>query len=366
LDRILMAGKSTVWTDPRWEDWVRKFGPVLGWTSQAFLAAFRAEFGPNTPAENGVAFQFFAKRIRDGGHVMPTSGQRDLTQEVLNVKCRSALVCSDWHIDYHDAEWARFAFEIGQAFGCDELIIPGDFLDVAMFAKFDPELHGVVPLLENELGTAEAILAEGVKRFSHVSLALGNHEWRLWRRVLQSSILPDRFLRLMTVGDNVTLTEFSYINLDAGGHLVRCTHPKNYSQVSGRVGARLAEKYHAEFIVAHDHRLAQIRDASGKFTVTHIGMMADPARLPYINSVDSVNPQMGRGFAVVTPGQTYLFDHGNTDRDHWLHLAKKGALRWTPPTGSQPQPSSSARSAGSSSKASARKSRTSGASAATA
>ena len=331
-----MTAKSTVWTDPRWEEFVMKYGPLLGWQSQAHWEAFRDEFGHQTPAESFNAFKFFSVRMRDGSHIMPPSGQRDLTLEVLNVKCHSALVCSDWHIDYHDAAWARFAFEIGSAFGCDELIIPGDFLDVAMFAKFDPELHGVTPILETELGTAEAILAEGVKRFSHVSLALGNHEWRLWRRVLQSSILPERFLRLMTVGDNVTLTEFSYINLNAGGHLVRCTHPKNYSQVSGRVGARLAEKYHAEFIVAHDHRLAQIRDASGKFTVTHIGMMADPARLPYINSVDSVNPQMGRGFAIVTPGQTYLFDHGNTDREHWLHLARKGALRWVSGTTSAP------------------------------
>jgi hypothetical protein len=319
-------GKSTVWTDPRYEDFVRKNGPALGYSS-ALREAFRAEFGRNTAAENLIAFRFFASRIRDGGHVVPSSHQRDLSLEALNVKCTSALVCSDWHIDYHDAEWARFAFELGAAMGCDELIIPGDFLDVAMFAKFDPELHAVTPLLEGELATAEAILAEGVKRFSHVSLALGNHEWRLWRRVLQSSILPERFLRLMTVGDNVTLTEFSYINLDAGGRKVRCTHPKNYSQVSGRVGARLAEKYHQEFLVAHDHRVAQIRDASGKFTVTHLGMMADPARLPYINSVDSINPQMGRGFGIVTPGQTYLFDHGNTDREQWLWMAKRKKIK---------------------------------------
>src|SRR5579859_2751048 len=134
------------------------------------------EFGPLV-AENFTAFRLFASRIRDGGHVVPTSSQRDLSLEVLNVSCRSALVCSDWHIDYHDAEWARFAFEIGAGFGCDELIIPGDFLDVAMFAKFDPELHADRPLLETELATAEAILAEGAKRFSHITLALGNHEW---------------------------------------------------------------------------------------------------------------------------------------------------------------------------------------------
>ena len=236
-----------------------------------------------------------------------------------------------------------------------------------MFAKFDPELHANTPLIETELETAEAILAEGVKRFGHVSLCLGNHEWRLWRRVLQAAILPERFLRLMTVGDNVTLSQFSYINLDAGGHKVRCTHPKNYSQVAGRVGARLAEKFHSEFLVAHDHRTAQVRDASGRFTVTHLGMMADPNRLPYINSVDSINPMMSRGFGIVTPGQTYLMDYGNIDREAWLDFATKGAHRWkTPAAGSQPQPSSSARSRGSSSRTSGKRSKSSGAAARTA
>ena len=328
-----MSGISTAWTDPRYDEYIRKNGPLLGFQALGLWHAFREEFGKDA-APSFSTFKDFAGRIKYGHRTVPPSHQRDLTADVLSVKCKTALVCSDWHIDYHDADWGRFAFELGSAFGCDELIIPGDFLDVAMFAKFDPELHANTPLIETELETAEAILAEGVKRFGHVSLCLGNHEWRLWRRVLQAAILPERFLRLMTVGDNVTLSEFSYINLDVDGHKVRCTHPKNYSQVAGRVGARLAEKFHTEFLVAHDHRTAQIRDASGKFTVTHLGMMADPKRLPYINSVDSINPQMSRGFGIVTAGQTYLMDYGNCDRERWLDYAKKGELKSLAPSGS--------------------------------
>src|SRR5579864_9399051 len=99
-----MGGKSTVWTDPRYEEFVRHNGPLLGWSKQLWRA-FAAEFGPEA-ARGYDAFKFFVQRMRNGGHVVPASTQRDLSLEVLNVKCGSALVCSDWHIDYHDAEWA--------------------------------------------------------------------------------------------------------------------------------------------------------------------------------------------------------------------------------------------------------------------
>lgn len=291
---------------------------------------FIKEFGAGTPGDRYTAFAQFVYHVKKGGGfsaVLPPSSQRDLTLEILRPSSKSAaLVCSDWHIDYHDAEWAKFAFAMGEAFKCDEFVIPGDFLDVAAFAKFDPDIFGTKPLLEDELRPAEEILGEGVKRFGHIDLCLGNHEWRFWRKVLQAQLLPDRFLRLMTVGDNVEISEFSYIILRVGEREVRITHPRNYSQVAGRVGARLAEKFRTDFIVAHDHRLAYVRDASGENTVIHCGMMADVKRLPYVNVVDSVNPQMNQGFAIVTATETYLFDARNCDRERWLYMGKKEKL----------------------------------------
>lgn len=207
-------GKSNVWTDPRYEVFVRENGPNLGWGSQALHLAFQDEFGKDA-APSRHAFRMFAQRIRDGGHIvlpkpaLPLSSKRILTEDVLRVTCKAALITSDWQIPFHDAPWADFAFEVAKGFGVDLHVINGDFLDMHSIAKFDPQLHDSVDSIAEELDYAEEILAQSSRAFGTTVMDLGNHEWRLYRALLHAQIGPSRLLKLMGASERVQLTEFS-------------------------------------------------------------------------------------------------------------------------------------------------------------
>lgn len=322
-----MPGKSTVWTNPRYESFVREHGPALGWSSRAHWQAFRDEFGA-AAASSFSAFRYFSVRIRDGGHVVPVSSARILTEDVLRTKCTAALITSDWQIPFHDAEWARFAFAVGQGFGCDLHVINGDFLDMHAIAKFDPQVHDDTRSVEEELAYAEEILSASCKAFGTTVMDLGNHEWRLYRALLRAQVGPARLLKLMGAADRVQLTEFSYVIIN---ERIRCTHPRNFSKIPTRVGAELAAKHHMDLVAAHGHLIGSRRDISGRYTVIDSGGMFDPRRLDYINTVDSITPLVNQGFVILTAGgELMLFDALNCDREWWLHLARKGALRPNP------------------------------------
>ena len=338
-----MAGKSYRWTDPRYETFVREHGPLLGFGSYALHDAFKAEFGA-AAAPNPLAFIQWAQRVKHGAHIVPSSSRRILTEDVLRVTCKAALITSDWQVPFHDAAWAEFAFEIGKGFGCDLHVINGDFLDMHAIAKFDPQVHDDSGSIEEELTYAEEILSASCQAFGTTVMDLGNHEWRLYRALLHAQIGPARLLKLMGASERVQLTEFSYVIIN---ERIRCTHPRNFSKIPTRVGAELAAKHHMDVIAAHGHLIGQRRDISGRYTVIDSGGMFDPRRLDYINTVDSITPLVNQGFVILTAGgELMLFDPLNCDREFWLHLARKGALKWTAP--SSAQPSSPSRPSGSS------------------
>jgi len=333
------VAKSTVWADPRYEEFVRE-RTDLGTHSQALWQAFVDTFGVDS-APSQVAFRQFALRIRMGGHVVPASSKRILTDDVLRVTCKAALITSDWQVPFHDSKWADFAFEVAQGFGVDAHILNGDFLDFHSIAKFDPQLHDDADSIAEELDYAEEILSQSCKAFGTTYMDLGNHEWRLYRALLKAQIGPARLLKLMGASERVQLTEFSYVVVN---ERIRCTHPRNFSRIPTRVAADIAAKHHQDVIGAHGHLLGYRRDISGRFTVVDSGGMFDHRRLDYLNTVDSTIPLVNQGFVILTAGgELLLFDAMNCDREWWLYLARKGYLRsspQSPASSSSPSPRS--------------------------
>lgn len=313
-----MAAVSTVWNDPRHADWINQNGPLLGWGSQRAWREFKAEFGIECSLS---AFSGFANRLRNGGYIIPRSSQRIITDEVLRITAKGALITADHQIPYHDAEWMEFAFEMGKGFGCDTHILNGDVFDLAVYSRFDAQLSDKHSTLEDELQVVEQIIEHSSRLFKETVMLYGNHEWRLIRRIMQAQLSAERFARLFAT-DALTMTELSFVIVN---DRVRVTHPRAYSRIAARVGTALASKHHQDIVAAHDHQVGYARDISGKFTVVHSGCMADPRRMDYVQTADSTAPTMSQGFVVLTPGgQLILFDRSNVDREFWRHALKRG------------------------------------------
>jgi hypothetical protein len=333
------------WTDPRHEAFVLENGPVVGWQSAAlynlFVKEFKADFGEEGPPTRSALLDF-ARRIQGGGHVVvPTSfsDPPDADEIILRVPWKTVLVTGDYQVPHHDEDWVRFAFELGQAWGVEGHVINADLYDFATISVFPQWLPGERVSLGEELKAGKAIIQESMRIHGKVALNTGNHEWRLLVRLLHGELDPDQS-REMLAGEGVLFTPLSYLWLgyDAAD-AVRITHPKSQSVIAGAVGADIARNHDCHVIVAHDHLLCQRRSHSGRWTVTHAGMMAKASRLLYASIADDRRPRMNQGFCIVHPdGETgqprvRLIDARNTDREMEMWLGRRFAERGQSPAG---------------------------------
>lgn len=95
------------------------------------------------------------------------------------------LLCSDWHVPYHDetALEACLKFSIDQK--CENLYLNGDLIDFYKSSRWckDPRARN----LQSELDTLHSILDEIKGRFDRKVYKIGNHEDRFTHRIWTST-----------------------------------------------------------------------------------------------------------------------------------------------------------------------------------
>jgi hypothetical protein len=326
-----MAGRSTVWTKPEVAQFIRQQGPLVGFESKALYEIIRARFKVDCSFSSYKNYAGALKR--GGGFSIPAADTPDVSEMVLQLPWKTALVTGDYQIPYHDEEFTRFAFELGQAWHVEGHVFNADVFDMATMSKFHQQIFGERVQLGEELKMGRHILQESKRLHHQVALNTGNHEWRLLVRLLHGELDTDQ-AREILAGEGVQYTPLSYLWLGYDkDHAVRVTHPRSQSVIAGAVGADIARNHDCHVIVAHDHLLAQRRSHSGRWTVTHAGMMANPGKLMYAVTADDRRPRMNQGFTIVHPdsksGQPRirLIDARNVDRELEFWTAKRSVKK---------------------------------------
>ncbi len=319
-----MSGRKTVWTDPLIDVFINQYGPLLGWQSDAMVRALRAEFGLTQTDEGIRQHALEVKR----GNGLPTPPVNDIPEMEMRLPWKTVLVTADYQIPYHDVELVEKAFALGLAWRVEGHVINADFYDMATMSKFNPTMFGERIPLGEEIEYGKEILRKAMSDHGQVALLTGNHEWRILQRTLHSELKPEQARDLLAL-EGVFYTPLSYAWLGYDDEPVRLTHPKSQSVIAGAVGADIARNHDCHVVVAHDHVLAQRRSHSGRWTVTHSGMMAKPGRLGYAMAADDRRPRMNQGFVIIHPdiatGQPRirLIDARNTDWDLEFWTARK-------------------------------------------
>jgi hypothetical protein len=328
-----LSGKSFVWTDPELAKFVRLTAPTTGWQSKALHRAVIGKFGEAKGRSLG-AFLAYARALHDGGGwSVPVADVPDVNELVLTLPWKTALVTGDYQIPYHDEELVKFAFDLGVAWGVEGHVFNADVFDMATMSKFPQQIYGERIQLGEELKIGRDIIKESKRLHRNVAFNTGNHEWRLFTKLLHGELDTDQ-VREILVGEGVQYTPLSYLWLGYKDEPVRVTHPRSQSVIVGTVGADIARNHDCHVIVAHDHVLAQRRSHSGRWTVVHAGMMASPGKLMYAVTADDRRPRMNQGFVIVHPDsetgkpRLHLIDPKNCDREREFWLAKyKGGKR---------------------------------------
>jgi hypothetical protein len=325
----VVAGKPTTYSDPKINEFIRKHGPMLGFQSQALYRAALAEF-PNLNVTL-MAFRQHALNIKISRITIPDADTPVVEDFTLKVPWKTVLVTADYQIPNHDEQFIKFAFELGHAWGVEGHVINADLFDMGTISKFPQQILGERVPLGEEFKLGKQIIELSQELHHKVAFNTGNHEWRLIRKMLNAELDATQ-VRDLLANKETLYTPLSYIWLGYDEEPVRITHPKSQSVIAGAVGADIARNFDCHVIVAHDHLVAQRRSHSGRWTVTHSGMMANPSKLMYAITADDRRPRMNQGFVIVHPdhktGQPRirLIDAKNCDQELEMWIAeRKGA-----------------------------------------
>jgi len=229
------------------------------------------------------------------------------------------MISCDYHAPYHSEVYVNRLLQIADKFKIRKNVIVGDLFDMdfakwALFkqAKDEGETEST---LDKEIAHVEPVI-QALDYFDKNELITGNHEFRIDR--LTGGTIQSRHLMKLFWGDNFArkITVSPYDKMRIGDDWL-VVHPQSYSQISGSVALRLADKYHRNILNAHGHFVALRFDRSGEYMGIDLGGMFDINKIEYINKKTTTHPFWNNGFGMIYNGKFYHF-HKNSDWDYWL------------------------------------------------
>ena len=222
------------------------------------------------------------------------------------------MVGADIHSPYFDEVYINRFLALADKFKIRKAVLVGDTLDQDFAKKYYDDEKGD---LDYEIAKTDPVM-KALQYFDEAVFLRGNHETRVGR-ITDGRIQAQQIFKLF--GPELWKTKFKYINRDKIkiGRKWLLVHPKSYSQVSGSVAVRLAEKYHRHVINAHGHFIALRYDRSAKYMGVDLGGLFSREKIKYINETTTTHPVWNPGFGMIYEDHFYHF-HENTNWDYWL------------------------------------------------
>ena len=176
------------------------------------------------------------------------------------------LICSDWHVPYHDEEALEACFKFAQDEGCENLYLNGDGIDFYKSSQWikDPRARN----LQKELETLWTILDSIGGMFGRKVYKIGNHEDRFTRRLW--GMTPElAVLRRFDVDRVLEVRERDYEVVDSKRHArmngLNVFHghelAAGFNQVN--VARGLWMKTAANVMAGHSHRTSSHLEVAG-------------------------------------------------------------------------------------------------------
>jgi len=243
------------------------------------------------------------------------------TFKSVNLPEDNYMISCDYHAPYYSHTWVNRMLLIAQKFKIKKHIIVGDLLDFD-FAKSHPRTEGESgSSLDKEIDTTDPLFL-ALDYFDKNYLICGNHETRLGR--ITDARVQSRHV-LAVYGKRIYETKFEFFPQDKAfvGKQWLVVHPKSYSQISGSVSVRLAEKYQRNVLSAHGHFVSLRFDRSGEYQAADIGGMFDQRKVAYTSFITTTHPEWNQGFGMLKDGKFTMF-HSQTDFALYLGMNGTG------------------------------------------
>ena len=248
------------------------------------------------------------------------------------------LVLFDPHYPLHHTQCHEYAMGMCRKWNITKCVIGGDALDLDCFKNY-PDHHPDVASWKVEKTLLRFPLEWLATEFKRVDLILGNHELRMWKRLLGKGDQEDVFdLVLADLKPSLRRRVKYYIYPVAiinNSWII--DHPNMTSVIQGRVPERLSAKYMVKhvmqlvkngvqpqneqlgYISGHGHMGGEGQDISGEFQIADGMVTCDPDLFGYHKLKRSARPEWRVGFNIIRNNYLYRFPLKNTDWKFWLN-----------------------------------------------
>jgi len=230
----------------------------------------------------------------------------------LTLPMDNYMTSCDYHAPYHSEMWINLLLAVAEKFKIKKNIVIGDLFEFHFIMHHYTELSRS---LDKEVMQAQPVI-NTLKYFDMNYFLKGNHENRIGRGT--DGLIQAKHLFKLFGGDawekHFTYSVYDKLNI---GDDWMAVHPGSYSQVSGSVAVRLAEKFAKNVINSHGHFVAMRYTRDGKHVGIDLGGMFDRSRVDYINLKTTTHPIWNNGFGMMLNGHFYHF-HNGTDWNYWL------------------------------------------------
>lgn len=230
----------------------------------------------------------------------------------LTLPMDNYMFSCDYHAPFHSEMWINLLLAVAEKFKIRKNVMIGDLFEFHFIMHHYTELSRS---LNKEVMQVQPVI-NTLKYFDMNYLVQGNHEKRVGRGT--NGLIQAKHLFKLFGGDawhkHFKYSIYDKLNIEDDWMVV---HPGSYSQISGSVAIRLAEKFAKNVINSHGHFVAMRYTRDGKHMGIDLGGMFDRSRVDYINLKTTTHPVWNNGFGMMYNGHFYHF-HDGTDWNYWL------------------------------------------------
>ena len=268
-----------------------------------------------------VRYVLLEHNQRIGGDISQMLDKIDIGHTPVNLSGDNWMITCDWHVPQTDWTLVERMVAVAKKHNIRRMVIAGDFFDQGQFSRYASVIPPTPWAVERD--AAHLIMDYLLGWFDEIDIVMGNHDRRLTRWADAALDLKDIWGDIVT-DRRVHITQFGWCTittsrtLDDGRPLVwRATHPKNYSQIRGKIGGDIADMYDMSVISGHEHHTAIVKSRSGRHWAMSLGGLYDPAKIVYTQLDDGLSTKMSPSFGMLLDGYPYVFANGLTDWSKW-------------------------------------------------
>ena len=258
---------------------------------------------------------------RIGGDISQMLDKISIGHSPLHLAGDNWMVTCDWHVPQTDWSLVQHMVAVAKRHDIKRLVVAGDWFDQGQFSRYPNDLPPVPWAVERD--ASQLIVDWLLGWFDEIVITMGNHDRHLIRWADAALDIKDLWGEFIT-SPKVHISQYGWCTIqtsrtrDNGLPLVwRATHPKNYSQIRGKVGNDLADLYDASVITGHEHHTALGRSKSGRHWYMSLGGLYDPAKIVYTQLDDGLSTKMAPSFGMLLNGFPYVFADGLTEWERW-------------------------------------------------